>query len=56
MGYSPRGRKESDTAEQLHFHFCGIEKSKLAFDPLYLLTQDLDTYHSRFPFASEDST
>ena len=21
MGYSPRGRKESDTTEQLHFHF-----------------------------------
>ena len=21
VGYSPRGRKESDTAEQLHFHF-----------------------------------
>ena len=23
MGYSPRGRKESDTTEQLHFHFQG---------------------------------
>ena len=21
MGYSPGGRKESDTTEQLHFHF-----------------------------------
>ena len=21
VGYSPRGRKESDTIEQLHFHF-----------------------------------
>ena len=21
MSYSPRGRKESDTTEQLHFHF-----------------------------------
>ena len=21
MGYSPRGRSESDTTEQLHFHF-----------------------------------
>ena len=21
MGYIPRGRKESDTTEQLHFHF-----------------------------------
>ena len=26
MGYSPRGRKESDTAEQLHFHFHALEK------------------------------
>ena len=27
MGYSPRGRKESDTTEQLnfHFHFHNIE-------------------------------
>ena len=27
VGYSPQGRKESDTAEQLHFHFhvhCSI--------------------------------
>ena len=24
MGYSPRGRKESDTTEQLHFHFTFI--------------------------------
>ena len=22
MAYSPRGRKESDTTERLHFHFC----------------------------------
>ena len=22
VGYSPWGRKESDTNEQLHFHFC----------------------------------
>ena len=26
MGYSPRGRKESDTTEQLHFHFHALEK------------------------------
>ena len=23
MGYSPRGHKESDTTERLHFHFPG---------------------------------
>ena len=23
MDYSPRGRKESDTTERLHFHFMG---------------------------------
>ena len=25
VGYSPRGGKESDTAELLHFHFHGID-------------------------------
>ena len=25
MGYSPRGHKESDTTEQLHFHIHTIE-------------------------------
>ena len=25
MGYSPRGRKESDTTERLHFHFLPRE-------------------------------
>ena len=24
MGYSPRGRKESDTTEQLHYDFRGV--------------------------------
>ena len=24
MGYSPRGRKESDTTERLHFHFQSL--------------------------------
>ena len=24
MGYSPWGRKESDTTEQLHFHFLSL--------------------------------
>ena len=30
VGYSPRGRKESDTAERLHFHFtlCKSQKKK----------------------------
>ena len=26
MGYSPRGCKESDTTERLHFHFHAMEK------------------------------
>ena len=26
MGCSPWGRKESDTTEQLHFHFHALEK------------------------------
>ena len=26
VGYSPQGRKESDTTEQLHFHFHVLEK------------------------------
>ena len=30
-GYSPRGRKESDTAEWLHFHFLSIGQSFLVF-------------------------
>ena len=25
VGYSPRGHKESDTTEQLHFHMYGCE-------------------------------
>ena len=25
MGYSPRGRKESDTTERLRFHFLSIQ-------------------------------
>ena len=24
VGYSPRGRKESDTTERLHFHFLSL--------------------------------
>ena len=28
MGYSPWGRKESDTTEQLHFYFHGITPEK----------------------------
>ena len=26
MGYSPWGRKESETTERLHFHFHALEK------------------------------
>ena len=36
MGYSPRGRKESDTTEQRHFHF--VKKKELEeFSPFLLL-------------------
>ena len=29
MGYSPWGRKESDTTERLHLHFHNIQLSRL---------------------------
>ena len=29
MGYSPWGRKESDTTERLHFHFKGTFHAKM---------------------------
>ena len=29
MGYSPRGRKESDTTEQLHFHLWSYKTPRL---------------------------
>ena len=32
VGYSPQGRKESDTTERLHFHFQG-ETRTLCFSP-----------------------
>ena len=28
VGYSPRGRKESDTTERLHFHFLSLSMEK----------------------------
>ena len=28
VGYSPRGRKESDTTEGLHFHFLSLSMEK----------------------------
>ena len=31
MGYSPWGHKESDTTEQLHFHFLSKQISTHAF-------------------------
>ena len=33
MGYSPQGRRESDTTEQLHFHFA-LEFGVLVTEPL----------------------
>ena len=36
VGYSPRGRKESDTTERLHFHFHGkdVDFLRLSFTDL----------------------
>ena len=28
VGYSPRGRKESDTTERLHFHFWNLHEDR----------------------------
>ena len=33
VGYSPWSRKESDTTERLHFHFCYIVLGKKTFSP-----------------------
>ena len=32
MGYSPRGRKESDMTERLHFHLGGEQAQDASFD------------------------
>ena len=41
MGYSPRGRKESDTTEGLHFHFQGGEgRAQLEYVHAVLLEVD----------------
>ena len=40
MGYSPRGHKESDTTERLHFHFqkpSQLSKAVLVFLHLAIL-------------------
>ena len=34
VGYSPWGRRESDTTEQLHFHFL-LHYNRIIFDVLY---------------------
>ena len=39
VGYSPWGRKESDTTERLHFHFFKSPAYKLSFQGLLLETQ-----------------
>ena len=45
IGYSPQGRKESDTTERLHFHFLPIHLSSLfAYLSTYLST--VSTYLS----------
>ena len=40
VGYSPRGRKESDTTEQLHFHFKGYRKGEILYDNPYMQTPE----------------
>ena len=47
VGYSPRGRKESDTTERFHFHFYFILKKNVltktsgcqGLDQIFFLTQ-----------------
>ena len=40
VGYSPRDRKESDTTEQLHFHFKGYRKGEILYDNPYMQTPE----------------
>ena len=41
MGYSPRGREELDTTEQLHFHF-------LTFTSLVILGKSFDFFKQQY--------
>ena len=43
IGYSPRGRKESDTTERLHFHFYFQADYKLEWNCLILLNTEFFT-------------
>ena len=48
MGYNPRGHKESDTNEQLHFHFHDGETMETVVDFIFLgsrITEDGDCSH-----------
>ena len=45
MGYSPSGRKESDTTERLHFtslHFTSLLSQALRLNSFFLLISALD--------------
>ena len=53
MGYNPWGRKESDTTEQLHFHFSlsGVAQSRTQLKQLssssgYYLEKDMASHSS----------
>ena len=54
MGYSPRGRKESDTTERLHFHFPFMKiegrrrKGQLRMRRLDGITNSMDMSLSKF--------
>ena len=50
MGYSPWGRKESDTTERLHFHFLLVQRSCLFSFSLFFLP--LFSFLFTLPFPS----
>ena len=43
VGYSPQGRKESDTTERLHFHFLLLQTLPVGSVVLSVLATDKDT-------------
>ena len=57
VGYSPRGHKESDTTERLHFHFNYIRNLSKTMKHIWIITQFLlwtliitllEIFHSKF--------
>ena len=47
VGYSPRGHKESDMTEQLHFHFQGALLKKIKTGVVF---PEAGTNRSQWPF------